>query len=226
MAFLKQSILLSQALAEVGISTKKSDFTYDHMTGVTSVHGVDFPLTFPRKWYWRETIQPGFSRPINFSFEGKIDAVGGRAQVLSGYRESPQNVIRSSDWGRIPFIKRLPSPGYLRRMSESKFVLCPNHSHWPGQPEHAWSYRFAESVMMGAIPIIFRSLPMGSVFTQGFRVLFDDEVEEFREQYSEDLFNEIAEHNLVQSRKFFLRDDEQRTSPSLVNLRNVLNNPK
>jgi hypothetical protein len=89
-------------------------------------------------------------------------------------------MIASSDKGRV-FPGKAWDDDYFRLLARSKFVLCP-------AGDYVWTYRFFESIMCGAIPIVEATCPS----YKGFRYFtMKDPIGSI--QWSSD----IAEHNFV-----------------------------
>jgi len=72
-------------------------------------------------------------------------------------------VFWSSNRGRVFPVKAWDEE-YFRLLADSQFVLCPSG-------EYIWTYRFFESIMCGAIPIIEKSCPA----YEGFRYFTMDD---------------------------------------------------
>lgn len=96
---------------------------------------------------------------------------GGRYEALRAFMDLEGSKVEHSARGRLLFLKHRANQQYLRDMRNSKFALCPNQKDWSGPKEKAWTYRFAEAVLNGAIPVVFRDLPLGQDFTEGFHVV-------------------------------------------------------
>lgn len=118
------------------------DIAVDHQTPTTRVGSVERPLIFPHgvaercrdKWT---------ARDLDVTFCGFVTAQ--RRAVLAPWLDRGAQV-RSSTAGR-----RWPAKGwddaYHDVLARSGHVLCPDG-------DFVWTYRFFESVLCGAIPII------------------------------------------------------------------------
>ncbi len=165
----------------------------DHATPSTSLGNLSRPVVFPHaiteycRSLWRHR------RKFRFSFMGlvtekrekvmetwirtnlrkpeyvfpKAGAAASRTRnritALFGAGQNVQRqkigdlLIWSSDRGRSFPVKSWHDE-YFRTLSNSKFVLCPNG-------DFVWSYRFFESILCGAIPVVEEGCPA----YQGFR---------------------------------------------------------
>ena len=133
---LLQEIRARQALIEAG----KVDFKLDieHSTPITKIDGVVYSLIFPKVML---DFNKGVTKDIDMLFMGMINDK--RKPFLSNF---PKATIISSNRGR-DFITKQFDTEYFKKMARSKFVLCPNGAF-------TWTYRFFESVIFNAIPII------------------------------------------------------------------------
>lgn len=164
-----------------------------HQAPVTSLGAITRPLIFPYAItdYCR-SLWPA-SREDRFSFQGLV--TGKRRQLLKGWmqrnltssrvslpvqdgfvarlrrkflpnvlgnrtrtRRVGDLVLSSSERGRV-FPTKAWDDEYFRALARSQFVLCPSG-------DFIWSYRFFESILCGAIPIVEESCPA----YDGFRV--------------------------------------------------------
>ena len=160
------------------------DFKIDHSSPKTSIGSIDRPLIFPhsiinhcrtlwdekrgvevsfaglitkkRKRILSEYVKNNFGKekyignvnPINKRLKNKLRKMFGIGP--KSYSIEVGNLeIRSSTRGREFPIKAWDER-YFNLLSRSKFVICPNG-------DYVWSYRFFESILCGAIPIIEES---------------------------------------------------------------------
>ena len=133
---LLQEIRARQALIEANKVEFKLDI--EHSTPITRVNGVEYSLIFPKVLL---DFNKGVEKDIDMLFVGMINDK--RKPFLSNFSEA---TIISSNRGR-EFITKQFDTEYFKKMARSKFVLCPNGAF-------IWTYRFFESVIFKAIPII------------------------------------------------------------------------
>lgn len=167
---LKQEKLFREAMRELR-QRVRDDLRIDHMKGDVVWNGKSYGLIFPRKYVLSSSSRSYDDRQISFFFKGFVTLSGGRETALEPFRNVEEAVIEQSSRGRRFLIRDLLDRNYLRMMTNSKFALCPNHVEWPGPQEHAWTYRFAEATLNGALPVVFDEMPLGSKFTRGFHVI-------------------------------------------------------
>jgi len=166
--------MFRSALTELGVPFRAKDIQVKHLDGITTFKGREFGLVFPNAAV-RDSFGPLFeTREISYNFSGFFEPNGGRAEALYPFSALSGAKIVNSKWGRVPLLKKFNGRGYIADMRNSQFALCPMHSTWPGPAKSAWTYRFAEAVLNGAIPVTFRDLPLGRNFTKGFK-FFDSE---------------------------------------------------
>jgi len=138
---LLQEIRARQALIEAGKVEFKLDI--EHSTPITKVNGIEYSLIFPKVLL---DFNKGVKKDIDMLFMGMLDDK--RKPFLSNF---PEATIISSNRGR-EFITKQFDTEYFKKMARSKFVLCPNGAF-------TWTYRFFESVIFKAIPIIEEYTP-------------------------------------------------------------------
>lgn len=133
---LLQEIRARQALIEAD----RIDFKLEiqHSTPITKIDGVEYSLIFPKILL---DFNKNVVKDIDMLFIGMINDK--RKPFLSNF---PEATIISSNRGR-DVIKKQFDTEYFKNMARSKFVLCPNGAF-------TWTYRFFESVIFKAIPII------------------------------------------------------------------------
>ncbi len=132
---LLQEIRARQALKEIG----KSEYHLDiqHSTPVTKIDDVEYSLVFPKIMLEYNNV----NKDIDTLFIGLITEK--RKPFLSRF---PNATIINSNRGR-DFITKQFDTEYFKKMARSNFILCPNGAF-------TWTYRFFESVIFKAIPII------------------------------------------------------------------------
>ena len=174
-----QSIRLAQAVMEAGFSLQlKADqekALFDYLSGFfpnlsysmgngarelpeveiihalpqTRIGTIVRPLIFPRAVIREFRRQWSPERSLTYYFCGFV--MREREEFLAlASRLSP--VIQYSMAGRTMPIKAW-DPEYVTSMCNSRFALCP-----PGDCD--WTYRFFESALSGAIPVISRPVPV------------------------------------------------------------------
>jgi hypothetical protein len=166
-----QQILFELALAEMGLRVP-GDLVVDHRKGVVYVNQEPVQLLYPYSWF-RKINKIGRSERFKYSFVGAITASGGRKAMLAPFTGEGNLILATTHQrGRAKgtFDKR-----YYSILRATQFALCPNHIDWPGPPAYAWTYRFVEAALTGAIPICFREAPLGEHFITGFTFYWADE---------------------------------------------------
>ncbi len=119
----------------------------DHKTPNVKFGSLSLPLLYP-KGAVEKCLEYYSKRSIDFMFQGLIPSH--RKPSLDKWRD--RAVILPTDKGRKG-ITRYWDENYLKLLSITKFSLCPNG----GYP---WTYRFFESILCGATPIVQRKLPL------------------------------------------------------------------
>lgn len=175
-----------------------------HAEPVTSIRGISRPLIFPHAIteYCRSLWSK--KREFRYSFQGLItrkrqslieswirENLKGERLRLSDHTSlvsrlqrrilSRMGIVRiekkrigelvlwSSDRGRR-FPVKAWDENFFRNLANSQFVLCPSG-------DHIWSYRFFESILCGAIPIV----EADCAAYKGFRFFhFDDRAEDLK----------------------------------------------
>jgi len=140
-----QEIRARQALDEIGDQT--SSIKVYHREDVKTVIGIkEFKLLFPKFMLKYDNME----KDINFLFIGLITP--SRDKFLAPFRKERGTFILNSMNGRNPDTKG-KDESYFRMMARAKFVLCPDG-------DFTWTYRFFESVIFRAIPIIENLSPL------------------------------------------------------------------
>ena len=121
----------------------------DHNKPEVTVGSVKLPLLFPKSIFDVCEESWGKNRPIKVIFVGLPTEK--RRKIIKKWQGKQNNKnteikIFYSDKGRI-FPQKAWDASYYEKLCSSEFVLCPNG-------DFIWTYRFFESVMCGAIPII------------------------------------------------------------------------
>jgi len=187
-----------------------------HEQPITAFSGIERPLVFPMAMVNKCYSMWADNRQYRFSFAGLItesrrDLM--REWVLRNFdSDLPDSITSTNYWwasllpGRIK--KCIPNkttkivrsvgeltfwssnsgrlfPGkswdeeYFKLLSQSQFVLCP-------KGDCLWSYRFLESILCGAIPIVEKEC----VLTNGFEYYtFSDEVESLKWSKDKSTYN-------------------------------------
>jgi hypothetical protein len=130
---LLQQTRVFQAMKELDLYR---DFRYSHSVPFVKMDGIEYRLVFPRFMFEYEN-----EKSIDFLFIGL--KTKSREKFLKNF---PDAKIIYSDRGRTEGIKERDE-WYFNEMSKAKFVLCPDG-------DFKWTYRFFESIIFKAIPII------------------------------------------------------------------------
>lgn len=213
---LKKRFGINYSILNGGRCVEIRDVVIDHEKPRTVFGNIERPLIFPQKIFdycrsiWKE------KRDIRFSFAGLItnerkkvletwsdSAINTtkehfinsesylkkfdeKVKKLLGIKRKPKVFkfvlddfsIWSSKRGRT-FPHKSWDESYYDFMSNSEFVLCPSG-------DYVWSYRFFESIMCGAIPIIENYSPI----FEGFRFkLMDDPCDELKWSEQDAIYN-------------------------------------
>jgi hypothetical protein len=137
-------------------------------TPKTIIGKKEFSLIFPKFMFNYKS-----QKTINPLFIGKITPK--REKFLRGFDAK----IINSNRGRDNKFKKKDEE-YFKIMSKSKFVLCPNG-------DFIWSYRFFESIIFKAIPIIEDF----SKLYEGYKFYTKDEKPIYREDWIEHNLNKL-----------------------------------
>ena len=132
-------------------------------------------IKYPDSFYERAKQIIPDEKKIGFYFNGFMTPKGERKKMLAPFEKFKDSLIISSEDGRIQDSKDKFNESYFSDFAKSKFGLCPHQANWPGSKEHMWTYRFIESCIVGAIPVVFEETPLGEKFTKGFYVLKDSD---------------------------------------------------
>jgi len=202
---LLQFRLLKFALAECNINVEQLDVDVDHRNGVIDVQGVKLGLKYPRI-YLKHIENLNHEKLYDFCFIGHFESFG-RKESLAPFIEK-NSYIKHSEVGRQQK-KYSFDTNYYQTICNSKFGLVPNHTD-PKRPKkwqhsNAWSYRFVETIISGAIPVLFHESPLGKDWVDGFKYLWNDS----NFKIGELQYNDIIQHNKTLSlKRFFITDDE------------------
>lgn len=169
-----QEALLRAALAERG--RDGASVVVDHLNGSALVDGSAVGLVYPDSFFAAtEALFRRTERPVSYFFRGYLPPRGGRIEMLARWREVAGASISESNWAQAGENKGAFDSEYFSALGAARFGLCPNHTHWPGPPETAWSYRFVDCCLVGALPVLFRTAPLSARFVDGFEFVWDDE---------------------------------------------------
>lgn len=113
-------------------------------------------LKLPRNDGWRQSLRR------------KLERLVGRRRTPATYKaEFGELVLWASESGRH-FPTKIWDRDYYEQMAKAQFVLCPDG-------ECVWTYRFYESVMCGAMPIVENPCPAYEGFQ--YATMADDPVQ-------------------------------------------------
>lgn len=172
-----QETLLKQALLEEQIVVSDSLIKIDHDLGKSYIGEHQLGIIYPRSFIDNtESLATG--RTVEYYFNGFEGADGGRRDLLSKYDKHMSKIIFSRE-GRKK--KQLFNEEYYCGMNAAQYGLCPHQLHWQGDLSALWTYRFIESCMCGAVPILFRRTPLCADFIDGFHYFWDDETHTYDE---------------------------------------------
>lgn len=207
----------------------------NHEIPETNIFGISKPIIFPKSIVdylhsnWKEIRLNKFSfaglitnkrqsliqqwmdknlDDLNYTLEFENSVFKSVLNKITKYLRIPlTNETRYGDllvWnstrGRV-FPGKSWDEAYYQTLLNSKFVLCPNG-------DYIWSYRFFESILCGAIPVIEESCAAYN----GFKYRFMSEVIDSNDWSAED-----AKHNYLLAIDRLIISSEELTSISLNN---------
>lgn len=142
--FTRQYYLFVEALLEAFGDVEESEVLIDHSTGHCHYRGVEYGLTYPRKWI--DLIRTK-EKDVDFFFSGFLNRERPELRGWVNEYAGEKSVIFFSDNGR-----RIPryffDCNFFGLMSRSKFALCPQ-----GHP-YKWTYRFYEAALCRSVPVL------------------------------------------------------------------------
>lgn len=203
---LKQELLLRKALEEKGFNCKKLKISCNHDLGKNYVNGVEMGIKYPDSFYEKAKQIITDKKIYSFYFNGNMNPEGGRKEMLKPFEIYNDSLIISTDDGRIQSSKDKFNNSYFSYFSKSKFGLCPHQEDWPGSKKHLWTYRFIESCLVEAIPVIFDATPLAPEFINGFFVLKDSDFKNIKTPVYDIL--KANKNRVLAKKKFFLTDEE------------------
>ena len=171
----RQEELLELALKERGYNITDFKIEIDHINGINYIDKNSFSLIYPDSFFekTRELWLDIDERNIDFYFNGNMNASGKRSIIIDYFNRFKNSIIIDSDTGRKN--KSDYNLSYYKLFVRSVYGLCPHQSNWPGDPKTKWTYRFIESLMSGAIPVLFTEADLGDNFIKGFVFKWDTE---------------------------------------------------
>ncbi|HHW80210.1 MAG TPA: exostosin family protein [Bacteroidales bacterium] len=169
---LKQEALFHLALNEFLIPKKQ--LRIDHESGHCYNNGKEYSVIFPLSFF-RLIKGIETQKTVNYFFTGQHN----KDRDWVKYFEAPNNQILFTNKGR-EISKTTFDYDYYKGLKQAKFAICP-------KGDFTWTYRFIESAMCKAIPIIDSSEthPM----MEGF-IWYD-----YKEQEKHIFKEEIVNHN-------------------------------
>lgn len=189
---LKQEAILRLALQEEGFSDKLFEIEIDHVNGYNYINGIQFPIIYPRSFFIKSSKLEQ-SKKIDFYFNGNMSESGERKLMLEPFY-SLNSLIEESDFGRYSENKTVFNYDYFRGLASAKFGLCPHQKDFLGNADTMWTYRFIESCMCKAIPLVFIETPLGNRFTDGFYIVDNSNLSSVVESFSEEKADENYNH--------------------------------
>ena len=205
---LKQEILLRLALKEKGFNLQKLKIKCDHDLGLNYVNEIKLEIKYPESFFNKASSLIPENKNVNFYFNGNMDESGEREQLLKPFQKLSKSVIISSNQGRVIAKKGKFNKEYFKDLASAKFGLCPHQSDWPGTKKYMWTYRFIESCFVCAIPVVFKSTPLGAVFINGFYFVWDNEVISDWEKIYKDISKHAENNRLLAKERFCLTKKE------------------
>jgi len=197
-----QEYLFRTALMELGM--EPTELHVNHLTGEIRLGDHVFGLKYPVE-YVRRIDELPLERKYRYVFSGSTEAHGNRLEALEAF-QGPNSHLETNLYGRNETTKYTFNVEYYSLLRSSYFSLCPHQAYWPGPKELAWTYRFIESAFSKTLPIVFRKLPCGKRFLDGFEFFWDDEEHDLKD------YEEKLEHNRkLAEERFLISLKEQQT---------------
>lgn len=173
----------------------------DHLNGKNYINGHEFGIIYPDSFFKKSKKFLASEKKYLFYFNGFIDSEGGRNLLFQNYLYDQRGLIINSDKGRKNFRKAIYNKNYFSELSTSVFGLCPIHVNWPGSWHTAWTYRFIECCLVGAIPAVFTKTPHSKTFTQDFFSINEEKLLE--SNFSQEELSKYAWLNFLTAQKKF-----------------------
>ena len=160
-----------EAMQESGLHVTSLEI--DHSNGKVYINGNERSLTFPKSLLdlCKSTWNP--NRTQEYFFRGKYKGLHHRQWI-----EKYENVDESL-YGRNPKLKYKYDVDYYKNLGNTKFGLCP-------VGDYNWSYRFFETIMCGAIPVLGDD--ENDIYSHNYKFYRDSDVKQYKQEW--------AEHNL------------------------------
>jgi len=163
-----------------GLWSASRDLDYSFLGLMTPVRAEALNAWLERQGASQRIPHP-FVLRVHRYLQKKMGWIGWSAKGITQFTFKTQHgsiMLGASDKGRV-FPGKAWDDDYFRMLARSRFVLCPSG-------DFVWTYRFFESAMCGAIPIVEATCPS----YEGFRYFtMDDRLEDL--EWSAD----TAEHN-------------------------------
>lgn len=179
---LKQEAILRLALQEEGVNDKLLKIEIDHVNGYNYINGIQFPIIYPRSFFTK-SLELEQGKDIDFYFNGNMSESGERKLMLKPF-VSLSSLIEESDFGRCSANKTVYNYDYFKGLASAKFGLCPHQKDFLGNADTMWTYRFIESCMCKAIPLVFIETPLGDKFVDGFYIVDNSSLNTVTEAFS------------------------------------------
>jgi hypothetical protein len=185
---LKQEAILRLALQEEGVNDKLLKIEIDHVNGYNYINDIQFPIIYPRSFF-TASEELNQEKSIDFYFNGNMSDSGERKLMLKPFL-SRNSLIQESNFGNIPSKKTVYNSTYYMGLSSAKFGLCPHQKDFLGHADTMWTYRFIESCMCKAIPLVFVETPLGKKFMDGFFIVDNSSIDAIQNEFSLERVNQ------------------------------------
>jgi len=141
-----QLFFIEDALKEIDIDPKNVVIKYDHRLGFDYINNKEYGVIFPKR-ILKFINSLNKEKFINYYFKGNISGNNNKRDWIFKYKGLSNSEIVKSTYGRNSNTKYNIDKEYYQKLCNTKFSLCPI-----GQCP--WSYRFFESIMCFAIPVL------------------------------------------------------------------------
>lgn len=175
-----QEFFFREALSEIGITHGAVEI--DHRRGLCSHNEVGVvPIVFPMSMVRKIQRMPKI-KTTDYAFRGMITP---HREWILKYTN-----VAASDYGRNPRTKYTFDEFYYGNLCRARFGISPTG-------DCPWSYRFLESIMCHAIPVL--SDTEEDVFSDNFHFYRDSEKKDYDANKCDENFEKFLKHHTLLS---------------------------